>query len=203
MTRENTMDQTTIETGNTKTTYQGSQSQQIIPWNHNTLIVLREDNARSGDLGDVWRKIHATQQAGKRVLLVLLQGPKTENQKHRRTQEFFRKIHGTVVAWFPTGTIPFGHACGWSDSYTSWKGNSHSWILKKGNQIRPPTDVHGLYTTTRQPHEHEPCPFHTFPCTQRQHSENPRHRQTEATQTRISHRGNWIFTIPKIHCLDH
>jgi hypothetical protein len=94
-----------------------------------------------GDLGDVWRKINATQQAGRRVLLVL-QDPKTENKKHTRTQEFLRKIHGTVVAWFPTGIIPFGHACGWSDSHTSWKGNSHSWILKNGNQIQPPTDVH-------------------------------------------------------------
>ena len=81
------------------------------------------------------------EEAGKRVLLVL-QDPKTENKKHSRTQEFFRNIHGTVVAWFPTGTIPIGHACGWSDSHTSWKGNSHSWILKDGNQIRPPTDVH-------------------------------------------------------------
>jgi hypothetical protein len=115
--------------------------QPITPWNHNTLIVLREDNVRSGDLNDVWRKIHATQQAGKRVLLVL-QDPKTEDKKHSRTQEFFRNIHGTVVAWFPTGTILFGHACGWPDSHTFWKGNSHSWILKDGNQIRPPTDVH-------------------------------------------------------------
>ena len=78
-----------------QTTYQGSNM------NHNTLIVLREDNVRSGDLNDVWRKIHATQQAGKRVLLVL-RDPKTENKKHSRTQEFFRNIHGTVVPWFPT-----------------------------------------------------------------------------------------------------
>jgi hypothetical protein len=75
----------------------------------------------------------------KRVLLVL-QDP--DNKKNSRTQEFFRNIHGTVVAWFPTGTIPFGHACGWPDSQTFWKGNSHSWIFKNGNQIRPPTDVH-------------------------------------------------------------
>jgi hypothetical protein len=128
------MDQTNIDTGKTE-----SQSQQTTPWSHNTLIVLRE--IRAGALSDTWPKIHATQQAGKRVLLVL-QDPKTENKKHSRTQEFFRNIHGTVVAWFPTGTIPFGHACGWPDSHTSWKGNSHSWILKNGNQIRPPTDVH-------------------------------------------------------------
>jgi len=134
MTREDLMDQTNIDTGKTE-----SQSQQTTPWSHNTLIVLRE--IRAGALSDIWPKIHATQQAGKRVLLVL-QDPKTENKKHSRTQEFFRNIHGTVVAWFPTGTIPIGHACGWSDSHTSWKGNSHSWILKDGNQIRPPTDVH-------------------------------------------------------------
>jgi hypothetical protein len=134
MTREDLMDQTNIDTGKTE-----SQSQQTTPWSHNTLIVLRE--IRAGALSDTWPKIHATQQAGKRVLLVL-QDPKIENKKHSRTQEFFRNIHGTVVAWFPTGTIPFGHACGWPDSHTSWKGNSHSWILKNGNQIRPPTDVH-------------------------------------------------------------
>ena len=56
---------------------------------------------RAGGLSDVWPKIHATQQVGKRVLLVL-QDPKTENKKHSRTQEFFRNIHGTVVPWFPT-----------------------------------------------------------------------------------------------------
>ena len=51
-------------------------------------------------------------------------------------------MNGQVVAYFPTGTIPFGHACGWPDAHTSWNGNSHSWILKNGKQIRPPTDVH-------------------------------------------------------------
>jgi hypothetical protein len=113
--------------------------QQVSPWSPNTLIVLREIDA--GALSDVWPKIQATQQAGKRVLLVL-QDPPTENKKHSRTQEFFNNINGTVVACFPTGTIPFGHACGWPDAHTSWNGNSHSWILKNGKQIRPPTDVH-------------------------------------------------------------
>jgi len=127
-----------IENGKTKTIYQGPKSKQIIPWHHHTLIVLREDI--SGSLDDVWRKINATQNADRRVLLVL-QDPKLENKKHTRTQGFFQDINGTVVAWFPTGTIPFGHACGWTDSHKSWKGNSHSWILKDGNQIRPPTDV--------------------------------------------------------------
>jgi hypothetical protein len=68
--------------------------QQVSPWSHNTLIVLREIDA--GALSDVWPKIHATQQAGKRVLLVL-QDPPAENKKHSRTQEFFNNMNGQVV----------------------------------------------------------------------------------------------------------
>ena len=56
---------------------------------------------------------------------------------------------------------------------------------------------------TREPHEHEPCQFHTFSCKQWQYSENLGHRQPQSTQTRIPDRGNWMYTIPKIHCLDH
>jgi hypothetical protein len=132
MTQEDPMNISNIPSGNTT-------HQPVSPWSHNTLIVLRE--VRAGALSDVWPKIQSTQQAGKRVLLVL-QDPPSEHKYNSRTQEFFNNINGQVVACFPTGTIPFGHACGWSDAHTSWNGNSHSWILKNGKQIRPPTDVH-------------------------------------------------------------
>jgi len=134
MTQEDLMDTSKIPSVTTAHPHQ-----QVPPWSHNTLIVLRETCV--GALSDVWPKINATQQAGKRVLLVL-QDPPAENKKHSRTQEFFNNMNGQVVAYFPTGTIPFGHACGWSNAHTSWNGNSHSWILKNGEQIRPPTDVH-------------------------------------------------------------
>ena len=134
MTQENRMNMSNISSGNTEPLHQP-----VSPWSHNTLIVLRE--VREGALSDVWPKVQATQQARKRVLLVL-QDPPTESKQNSRTQEFFNNINGKVVACFPTGTIPFGHACGWSDAHTSWNGNSHSWILKNGKQIRPPTDVH-------------------------------------------------------------
>ena len=50
--------------------------------------VMRGLDGGGRDLDDVWRKITATQKAGRRVLLVL-QDPKIENKKHTRTQEFF------------------------------------------------------------------------------------------------------------------
>ena len=159
MTQEDPMNMSNISSGNTEPLHQP-----VSPWSHNTLIVLRE--VREGALSDVWPKIQATQQARKRVLLVL-QDPPTESKQNSRTQEFFNNINGKVVACFPTGTIPFGHACGWSDAHTSWNGNSHSWILKNGKQIRPPTDVHqDCMKRHAKLMNSSHCLVHHFPCTQ-------------------------------------
>jgi hypothetical protein len=135
-----------------KTEYQ---SEQATPWSHNTLIVLRE--VRAGALRDVWPKIQGTQQAGKRVLLVL-QDQKTENKKHSRTQEFFHNINGTVVAWFPTKTIT--HATGLTHEHLGKEIATRGYSKTVTKFDLSPTFI------TREPHEHEPCPFHTFSCKQ-------------------------------------
>jgi hypothetical protein len=80
MTQEDLMDTSKIPSVTTAHPHQ-----QVPPRSHNTLIVLRE--IRAGALSDVWPKIHATQQSGKRVLLVL-QDPPTENKntaEHRNS----------------------------------------------------------------------------------------------------------------------
>ena len=158
MTQEDPLNIPNIPLGNTT-------NQTVPPWSHNTLIVLRE--IRTGALSDVWPKIQSTQKAGKRVLLVLQDPP--PGHKHKgKTQEFFNNMNGQVVAYFPTGTIPFGHACGWSNAHTSWNGNSHSWILKNGEQIRPPTDVHQdcMQRHAKLMNSTEPRQVHHLSCTQ-------------------------------------
>lgn len=78
-----------------------------IPWNHHSLVVLRDNAPATGTLSDVWAKIAATIDNGKRVVLIL-QGP-PKNHKGCRTQQFFHDKQGVYFARFPPGTIPFGH----------------------------------------------------------------------------------------------
>ena len=112
-------------------------------WNHNTLVVLRDDAPTSGALADVWDKIDATMKSGNNHHVILvLQDPPKEMEQGRRTDQFFRGLQGVCFAWLPPGSIAFGHACGWTNNSTTWHSQSHSWTLLDDECICPPNSVH-------------------------------------------------------------
>ena len=51
-------------------------TRQVTPaWNHNTLLVLRDNAPTTGALADVWDKIEATMKEGKHHVVLVLQDP--------------------------------------------------------------------------------------------------------------------------------
>ena len=81
----------------------------ITPWPYNSLVVLRDVAPTAGGLSDVWAKISATVATGRRVVLVL-EDPPERYAKAKCTSNYFREREGVCFAWFPPGTIAFGHA---------------------------------------------------------------------------------------------
>ena len=126
---------------------------------------------------------------------------KTRKPKTKKTAEPRNSSISSTAQWSP-GSRPEPYL---SDTHAAGLTHKHlgKEIATRGySKTVTKFDLSPTFIT-REPHEHEPCPFHTFSCKQRHHSKNPGHRQTQTTQTRISHRGNWIYTIPKIYCMDH
>eukprot|EP00966_Prymnesium_polylepis_P085186 1972392-Prymnesium_polylepis.1 len=75
-------------------------------WRHSVLLVL--DEWCTGALSRVWHKVKTTQAAGHRGVVI------PSGSKDGFTGEF-QRIGARVLAFFPSGTLAFGHAAGWSD----------------------------------------------------------------------------------------
>jgi hypothetical protein len=94
-----------------------------------------------GALSRVWHKVKTTQTAGHRVV-VILQEAKTGSR------ESFQRMGARVLAFFPSGTLAFGHAAGWNDDSGVKSGPNHSWSCdafdgSHGRQRRRRSDALG------------------------------------------------------------
>ena len=105
------------------------------PWGSNTLIVV--DEHRDQALTSVWDKVRATARAGQCVMVVM------QEAKPRSRIDYYN-MGASELAFFPSGTLAFGHAAGWNDDTLEGKPGSHAWTRSKYGAIAPPRHQPGV-----------------------------------------------------------
>jgi hypothetical protein len=113
-----------------------------VPWPHSVLIFLDEHS--TGVAARIWCKVQATVTPGHHVVVVV---------QEAKTRSFrdYQSMGATAIAFFPAGTLAFGHAAGWAyDANVRQNGYSHAWS----------TNVYGSLTTPAEANEPLRCHAH-------------------------------------------
>ena len=105
------------------------------PWDANTLVVVDEHSDHA--LWGVWKKVEATARSG-HCVLVIVQEAKQQSRRH------YQNMGASEIAFFPAGTIAFGHAAGWGDDPLSGRPGSHSWTQSMYGSVAPPRHEPGV-----------------------------------------------------------